>query len=83
MSSAKYGAIRVATLEETKHGRRNLGSHGQSRTISSGGTALNVKCRTTFQVHETFSHRVDSYIYFKQIEFFSLPAEAFRGCIIC
>jgi len=39
--------------------RRNLfGRHGQSRTTLSGGTALNVNCRTTFQAHETFNHHV-------------------------
>ena len=36
--------------------RRNLfGRHGQSRTTFSGGTALNVNCRTTFQAHESDS----------------------------
>ena len=31
------------------HGRRNLfGRHGNSRTTFEGGTAHNVKCRTTF-----------------------------------
>jgi len=28
------------------------------RTTFSGGTALNVNCRTTFQAHETFNHHV-------------------------
>jgi len=53
-----------------RHWRRNLfGRHGQSHTTFSGGTALDEKCRTTFQAHETFNHDViDS-----QIEFFSLP----------
>jgi len=35
--------------EQYEHGRRNLfGRHGNSRTTFEGGTAHNVKCRTTF-----------------------------------
>jgi len=49
----------VATTLHTSQWRRNLfGRHGQSRTTFSGGTALNVNCRTTFQAHETFNHHV-------------------------
>jgi len=52
------GAV-VQLVEYRTQWRRNLfGKHGQSRTTFSGGTALNVNCRTTFQAHETFNHHV-------------------------
>ena len=46
-----------------RHGRLNLfGRHGNSCTTFEGGTAHNVKCRTTFSSRRKSSSRNDEYV---------------------
>ena len=60
MTHLKLQKLQKGDITHHQHQwRRNLfGRHGQSRTTFSGGTALNVNYRTTFQAHETFNHHV-------------------------